>query len=256
MERTTSRHALPAAIGAGLLWALADWAASGLLRTPLELILITLGAGLLAGAAAGALAAALGRPRLGPALVLAGGVGLEGLSIASKELAPPGAWVAAALVALAAFAGLGSWLRRPARPLVEAAVIVALPAGALLAGMASNPWVALAGPGLPVSLFWLAHLAGGRKVTLSLLWAAILAVLACAQCSGPQRATLAPLDVPPASGPSLVLLVVDTLRADALRPDGELARFAQEGVLFRQCVSAAPWTLPSVGSILTGLYLS
>jgi len=57
-------------------------------------------------------------------------------------------------------------------------------------------------------------------------------------------------------GPSLVLLVIDTLRVDELPRDGALAAFARQGVEFRQCISAAPWTLPAVSSLLTGLYPS
>jgi arylsulfatase A-like enzyme len=61
-----------------------------------------------------------------------------------------------------------------------------------------------------------------------------------------------------ASPPSLVLIVIDTLRADALEdPDGPsrmpyLKSEAERGVLCTQATSAAPLTLPSVASLLTG----
>jgi choline-sulfatase len=58
---------------------------------------------------------------------------------------------------------------------------------------------------------------------------------------------------------SVVLVVLDTVRADHLTPYGypkettpRLARFAQEGLLFEQARSAAPWTLPSHASLFTG----
>ncbi len=60
--------------------------------------------------------------------------------------------------------------------------------------------------------------------------------------------------------PNIVILVVETLRADHLRPYGyprntmpNLEDLADEGVLFEHATTVAPWTLPSVVSILTGL---
>jgi len=63
-----------------------------------------------------------------------------------------------------------------------------------------------------------------------------------------------------ADGPPNVLLVsIDTLRADHLscygysRPTSpRIDGLAREGVLFEDVVSAAPWTLPSYGSLFTG----
>ena len=62
-------------------------------------------------------------------------------------------------------------------------------------------------------------------------------------------------------GANVVLLIVDTLRADILTPYGgpeelssNLSRMADEGVLFENCRASSPWTLPSMGSIFTGLY--
>lgn len=58
---------------------------------------------------------------------------------------------------------------------------------------------------------------------------------------------------------SVVLVVLDTVRADHLTPYGyakettpRLLQFAQEGLLFERARSAAPWTLPSHASIFTG----
>jgi choline-sulfatase len=63
----------------------------------------------------------------------------------------------------------------------------------------------------------------------------------------------------PKRATSVVLVVLDTVRADHLTPYGypkettpRLARFAQEGLLFEQARSAAPWTLPSHASLFTG----
>ena len=65
---------------------------------------------------------------------------------------------------------------------------------------------------------------------------------------------------PGAKTPSIVLVVLDTLRSDALTgPAGEATHmpvthaFARKGVLFPNAVAPAPWTLPSMASLLTGL---
>jgi arylsulfatase A-like enzyme len=61
-----------------------------------------------------------------------------------------------------------------------------------------------------------------------------------------------------AERPNLVLLVSDTLRADALSCYGGPARtpnlcgLAERGTLFERAYSAAPWTLPSAVSLFTG----
>ena len=60
--------------------------------------------------------------------------------------------------------------------------------------------------------------------------------------------------------PNLLLLLVDTLRADALELGGEtatpcIAGLAAEGFVFRSAFSAAPWTMPSVASIFTGMHV-
>jgi arylsulfatase A-like enzyme len=61
--------------------------------------------------------------------------------------------------------------------------------------------------------------------------------------------------------PNIMLVVLDATRADAcgcygspLNTTPVLDRLAEEGTLYEQAISAAPWTLPAVASILTGLY--
>lgn len=68
----------------------------------------------------------------------------------------------------------------------------------------------------------------------------------------------------PAAGspsPSILLIGIDTFRADHLGPPGpgepsrtpHLDELARDGIRFEQCLSTAPWTLPSFASIFTGL---
>ena len=62
---------------------------------------------------------------------------------------------------------------------------------------------------------------------------------------------------------NVLLIVIDTLRADALGCNGHEAAntpaidaFAAESVQFTDAVSSSGWTLPSVGSLLTGVWPS
>jgi arylsulfatase A-like enzyme len=60
--------------------------------------------------------------------------------------------------------------------------------------------------------------------------------------------------------PNVIIYLVDTLRADRLGCYGQarnlsphIDAFAGDGVLFRRAMAQAPWTKPSVASILTGV---
>jgi len=85
-------------------------------------------------------------------------------------------------------------------------------------------------------------------------WALLLMLMPALACGGGGA------EQPP---PSVVLVVVDTLRADHLGCYGyggptspNLDRLAGEGLRFDQLVSAAPWTLPSVVSLMTSTWPS
>lgn len=65
----------------------------------------------------------------------------------------------------------------------------------------------------------------------------------------------------PDKPPPIVVIMVDTLRADRLGVYGNsrgltptMDRWAGEGVVFEQAIAPAPWTLPSVASLFTGFY--
>ncbi|MFT5285619.1 MAG: arylsulfatase A-like enzyme [Planctomycetota bacterium] len=60
--------------------------------------------------------------------------------------------------------------------------------------------------------------------------------------------------------PDVVIVLVDTLRADFVELESELAtpflaELAKESVVFEDASSAAPWTLPSVASLVTGRHI-
>ena len=73
----------------------------------------------------------------------------------------------------------------------------------------------------------------------------------------------ASLPVPPTDAPNVLLLVMDTVRAESLALHGynrnttpQLMRWAKKGVKFDWALSAAPWTFPSHSSFLTGQWPS
>jgi len=66
-----------------------------------------------------------------------------------------------------------------------------------------------------------------------------------------------------AGGPNVLLIIIDTLRADHLPIYGygsietpAFDRLAADGIVYRKAFSQASWTKPSIASILTGLYPS
>ena len=76
-----------------------------------------------------------------------------------------------------------------------------------------------------------------------------------------ERSAVARLPGAPANTPNVLVIVVDTLRADHVSSYGysrpttpNLDRLAQEGVLFENAISTCSWSLPSHVSLLTGRY--
>ncbi|HEX6737246.1 MAG TPA: alkaline phosphatase family protein, partial [Vicinamibacteria bacterium] len=69
-----------------------------------------------------------------------------------------------------------------------------------------------------------------------------------------------PAAEPPPERPSILLVTLDTTRADAVGPDARGIEavswnaLAARGRAFRQAYAAAPETLPSHASLMTGLY--
>lgn len=79
----------------------------------------------------------------------------------------------------------------------------------------------------------------------------------------PQAEARAARGTPPENAPNVLLIVVDTLRADHLPAYGyergstpNLDRFAEDAVRYEWAFANASWTRPSFASILTGRYAS
>lgn len=77
-----------------------------------------------------------------------------------------------------------------------------------------------------------------------------------------EQSLLAGLPPPPANAPNVLLIVLDTVRAENLSLHGyqrkttpRLEEFAKRAAVFERAVATASWTLPSHASIFTGRYL-
>ncbi len=103
------------------------------------------------------------------------------------------------------------------------------------------------------------------RLRLMLPAAAALAALLCAGITGGRRLherwVESQLGAADAGAPNVLLIVLDTLRADHLSSYGyprktspHLDQLAAEGVLFERAYSSSSWTLPSHASLMTGRY--
>lgn len=101
-----------------------------------------------------------------------------------------------------------------------------------------------------------------RRIGWSLGGVVVLALVAtrAVALSASLRATRT-TGVPPAGAPSVLLIILDTVRAANLglygygRPTTpHLERWMQRGVVFDRAFSPAPWTLPTHGALFTGHY--
>jgi arylsulfatase A-like enzyme len=97
--------------------------------------------------------------------------------------------------------------------------------------------------------------------------ASLAALLAGISCFPSQEARVLPppseLSYPAPGQPNVILITLDTVRADHLSVYGyarettpALKKFADEAVLYRNAVAPADFTLPSHASLFTGLYAS
>ncbi|MGH0033140.1 MAG: sulfatase [Myxococcota bacterium] len=90
-------------------------------------------------------------------------------------------------------------------------------------------------------------------------WAQLLPLLWLVACGAPDPGE----PPPPARPPDVVLIVIDTLRADHVGAYGydrpttpTLDAVAAQGVLFTRALSTSSWTKPAIGSLFTSLHPS
>jgi arylsulfatase A-like enzyme len=183
----------------------------------------------------------------GPLLAVAFGIALPVLfrfhgPFAAAALTGAGAWLFARHVA---GARRGGALVPPAWS-VPAAVGIS----------AALAWLAQPGS-LPPAAIWLPFAASAAALW-GLLMRPALAPLALALALGIARLPESPPEIvwpearTPGRGPDVVLLSVDTLRADAAPAMWAYRRLAAAGVQFPAVQAPAPWTLPSMATLMTG----
>jgi arylsulfatase A-like enzyme len=150
--------------------------------------------------------------------------------------------------ALATFAVWGPLLRLP----LFGAATMLLAAGI---GRALSRWFADRYSGLQ-------RVARYSLPVLLILLAAIWAISYRQQTRAEIQA-LARLPAPPAGGSNVLLIVMDTVRAQSMGLYGyardttpRLSRWAKRGIRFDQALAPAPWTLPSHCSLMTGQWPS
>lgn len=104
-----------------------------------------------------------------------------------------------------------------------------------------------------------------RKMRRVAFLIAILALSALSFAIGTTVRRPRPAAPPPvvtARVPGIVLVCVDTLRADGVEADAvseglpSVRAFAQRATAFSDAIAPSAWTLPSVASLLTGLHLT
>jgi len=104
-----------------------------------------------------------------------------------------------------------------------------------------------------------------RLVRRTVTWIVLLVVLLCVGVSvwrwSSERQAVAHLPAAQAGAPNVLLIVLDTVRAQNLsvygynrRTTPRLEQMAMTGVLFAKAIATSPWTLPSHASIFTGCF--
>ena len=180
-------------------------------------------------------------PALAAAALVTAGYGLW-LLLLRRVAGPRGGGAAPLPGALTAAAGLAvnrNLVDYPLQPAALAADAAVLSAGLVVA--------------------WAARAFGGRRVL------AAVAALAFGAAVLAARASWMPAPQAPGAGdsrrPNLVLVVVDTLRQDVFEAvleetaEGRAFREAVDGAAwFTQAIAASPWTVPSIGTLMTGLH--
>ncbi|MCP4658561.1 MAG: sulfatase-like hydrolase/transferase [bacterium] len=182
--------------------------------------------------------------------------------------------IVVAIVAVAAFLAGFAVLRRVTRSTFWAALLAAFTAAFGLAvncnllGLPQEPQALAADAAIMLAALaaaWLVRIGRARGGRMGLVAAAGGAVLVAlvAFISLDEPVTV-PAAAPPAGEPPhLVVIVIDSLRLDVFQrvveetEEGRSFHRAFDGAAwFTNAIAAAPWTAPSVGSMLTGLYPS
>jgi arylsulfatase A-like enzyme len=142
----------------------------------------------------------------------------------------------------------------------KGAMALAVQGAALVACLAVGVWLWSRLRGADARGRWLTRPLGAIATVLILAGAWSIAARTLTPVPPPPPAPVAQL---PAEAPNVLLIMVDTLRADHLGVFGSrdvktphIDQLAADGLHYTRAFSQASWTRPSVGTILTGLYPS
>ncbi|MDX1396053.1 MAG: sulfatase-like hydrolase/transferase [Gemmatimonadota bacterium] len=107
---------------------------------------------------------------------------------------------------------------------------------------------------------WLRQLVRRAAPACAVLVALAAAAIAISRVTGERRA-LAAIGEAPADAPNVLLIILDTVRAQSMSLYGyglpttpALERLARESVVFDRALATSSWTLPSHGTLFTGRF--
>jgi arylsulfatase A-like enzyme len=194
------------------------------------------------------------------------GIGLRVRLSAHYVWMIPAADVLFAVASTLLLLAVARWWPRARTPRIVAGVLVSLAAVQLLLLLGPLHPAAAAALALGIGV-QAARMAGGR-IARWLYRIAPAATLLLALIVGffgvrmtltlrtEKRAALAALPIPRNDARNVLLLILDTVRANGLDQDvaPHLTRYAERGVYFERAVAPSPWTLPSHASMFTGLW--
>lgn len=183
------------------------------------------------------------------ALVAAGIITPQALKLGSLAAAALGAAVIAAISIRRVTAVQRGGNPFPA-PLEILTVLAAAAAAAWATGPGWPPWTIV----LPLALTWLLLAIVPARPSVVGVAAVLAGVAACSPTL--TKAPAWEANQSSATGPDIILISVDTLRADVARDMRSFQRISRDGTTYLDAVAASPWTVPSTATLFTGLSVS
>lgn len=163
------------------------------------------------------------------------------------------------LLLLVAVGALGEWLERRAPRLAPVVAVLAAPAWVALHSLEIGYYLGGRSTAIETAAAawpWMAAGIGGAAVVAALapVVAPAAAGLAALLLSFNLAPSAPPRDLTADPRPNILLITVDTLRADEAGSMETYRRLAEGGLAFTDALAPSGWTLPSMGTIVTGLY--
>ncbi len=279
MGSSVNKHSmaslLRAALSVGLAWALAEAMATGVFRLSSGLSGMILLGGVFVGLLGGLVAWGLGKVserKAAPpwwALLASLGLthGLQSVAMASRDLGGGAAGFAGAILAvmfsLVCLTAALVVTRSPTLMAVSLAATIPLSSVLWSRGLEATWFFPLACslPAFGALMIAVFRRPPVRHVVVLLPWIVLFSFAAMSPGRGVTGSPSGSLvEEPMAEAPNVLLISVDTLRADVVgdgvRSPGtpRFDELCAEGVYFESAIASASWTLPSHASLLTGMH--